>query len=205
MYTKCISLIPHKTFTFAKAWLQFANFLIRRNDLPKARKMLGAAIGMAPKPKLFQGYIQLELSLREFDRARKLYERFLCWNPSNCTAWIKYGQVERLLGDFDRARGILEIAVLQETLDMPEVLWKAYIDFEIGEREWDRARNLYERLLERTEHVKVLYSFLILRFGFRLQRSNWNAMTVVSKCLVPFMSEQRLHLSSVDPRKSAVF
>lgn len=155
VYTKCISMIPHKTFTFAKVWLQYANFLIRRSDLPRARKMLGAAIGMAPKPKLFNGYIQLELSLREFDRARKLYERYLLWNPSNCTAWIKYAKVEQTLGDYDRTRGILEIAILQDNLDMPEVLWKAYIDFEIGEREWDRARRLYERLLERTEHVKV--------------------------------------------------
>lgn len=38
---------------------------------------------------------------------------------------------------------------------MPEILWKAYIDFEVGQEEMDRARELYERLLERTLHVKV--------------------------------------------------
>jgi crooked neck len=32
---------------------------------------------MCPKPKLFTGYIELEMRLREFDRVRKLYERFL--------------------------------------------------------------------------------------------------------------------------------
>ena len=36
-----------------------------------------------------------------------------------------------------------------------QVLWKAYIDFEIGEEEYDHTRELYERLMERTKHVKV--------------------------------------------------
>lgn len=42
---------------------------------------------------------------------------------------------------------------------MPEMLWKGYIDFEIDEGEGDNARSLYERLLERTGHVKVWISF----------------------------------------------
>lgn len=36
-----------------------------------------------------------------------------------------------------------------------QVLWKAYIDFEIEQEEHDRTRDLYERLLKRTQHVKV--------------------------------------------------
>lgn len=60
-----------------------------------------------------------------------------------------------LLGDVDRSRAIFELAVSQPRLDMPELLWKAYIDFEIGADEIENARNLYERLLERTLHVKV--------------------------------------------------
>ncbi|KAJ8684931.1 hypothetical protein QAD02_020724, partial [Eretmocerus hayati] len=38
---------------------------------------------------------------------------------------------------------------------MPEVIWKSYIDYEISQGEPDRVRQLYERLLERTQHVKV--------------------------------------------------
>lgn len=33
-------------------------------DLPAARKVLGAAIGMCPKEALFKGYIQLEFDVR---------------------------------------------------------------------------------------------------------------------------------------------
>ena len=38
------------------------------------------------------------------------------------------------------------------------MLWKAYIDFEINEQEFERARQLYERLLDKTSHVKVCLS-----------------------------------------------
>lgn len=44
---------------------------------------------------------------------------------------------------------------------MPELLWKAYIDLEIEEGERERARALYERLLERSGHVKVWISYAL--------------------------------------------
>lgn len=42
---------------------------------------------------------------------------------------------------------------------LPLLFFKAYIDFEIEQEENERARALYERLLERTQHVKVWMSF----------------------------------------------
>jgi len=42
---------------------------------------------------------------------------------------------------------------------MPELLWRAYIEFEISEGEHDRTRQLYERLLDRTKHLKVWVSY----------------------------------------------
>lgn len=74
--------------------------------------------------KLFRGYIELEIQLREFDRCRTLYEKFLEFGPENCTVWMKFAELETLLGDVDRARGIYELAIKQPRLDMPEILWK---------------------------------------------------------------------------------
>lgn len=71
---------------------------------------------------------------------------------------MKFAELEKELGDLDRARAIFELAITQP-LDMPEVVWKAYIDFEYDEEEWDRTRALYKRLLERTSHVKVWISW----------------------------------------------
>lgn len=161
VYKAAIKLVPHKQFTFAKLWLQYAYFEIRRLDVNAARKVLGASIGMCPKPKLFTGYIELEMRLREFDRVRTLYEKFLTYDPSLSSAWIQWTQVEGAVEDFARVRAIFELAVQQE-LDMPELVWKAYIDFEVEEGERERARHLYERLLERTGHYKVFTSYALM-------------------------------------------
>jgi crooked neck len=70
---------------------------------------------------------------------------------------VQFAELETLLGDNDRARAIYELAITQPRLDMPELLWKAYIDFEVGQEMFENARQLYERLLERTSHVKVRF------------------------------------------------
>jgi crooked neck len=57
----------------------------------------------------------------------------------------------------DRARALFEYAIAQPQLDMPEFLWKTYIDFEIDQEEFGRVRNLFRKLLERTKHVKVTF------------------------------------------------
>ncbi|OZJ03774.1 Pre-mRNA-splicing factor clf1 [Bifiguratus adelaidae] len=159
VYAECLKLIPHKKFTFAKVWLLNAQFEVRRMDVVAARKLLGRAIGMCPKDKLFKGYIDLEMELCEFDRCRVLYSKFLEFNPANCGAWIRFTEMERRLEEYERTRAIFELAVDQPVLDMPEMLWKAYIDFEFSLDEYDRTRALYQRLLQRTEHVKVWISF----------------------------------------------
>jgi len=158
VYRACLDVVPHKKFTFAKVWLLYAQFEVRQKDIGRARKTLGAAIGICPKAKLYRGYIDLEIQLREFQRCRLLYEKFLLFDPENCAAWMKFAELETLLGDVDRARGIYELAVSQQRLDMPEVLWKAYIDFEVEQDEMDKARDLYRQLLSKTQHVKVWMS-----------------------------------------------
>ena len=101
VYKACIELVPHKLFTFAKIWVMYAKFEIRQRDLTAARKVLGIALGKCPKPKLYKSYIELELQLREFDRCRKLFEKFLEYNPENCATWIKFAELEGVLGDVE--------------------------------------------------------------------------------------------------------
>ncbi|KAK7432562.1 NineTeen Complex (NTC) component [Neonectria magnoliae] len=159
IYNTCLGLIPHKKFTFAKIWLMAAQFEIRQGELTAARKILGRAIGICPKDKIFNGYIDLERRLFEFVRCRTLYEKHIEYNAANCQTWIKFAELERGLDDLERTRAIFELAVQQPQLDMPELLWKAYIDFEEEEGEYERTRELYERLLEKTDHVKVWISY----------------------------------------------
>merc|ERR1711971_982315 len=158
VYNASLNIIPHKKFTFAKLWLMYAQFEIRQRDVKMARRILGTALGKCPKAKLFRGYIDLEIQLREFNRCRTLYDKFLQFDSENCSAWMKFAELENLLGDTDRARSVFELAVNQPRLDMPELLWKQYIDFEVEQEEYDKARLLYKNLLSKTNHVKVWLS-----------------------------------------------
>jgi crooked neck len=71
-----LKLVPHKKFTFGKLWIFYANFSIRCNDLPKARKIFGRVIGLCPKEKVFREYIKLEEQLCQLDRVRQIYEKY---------------------------------------------------------------------------------------------------------------------------------
>ncbi|KAI4467732.1 pre-mrna splicing factor [Holotrichia oblita] len=148
----------------------------RTKNLTIARKILGMAIGMCPRDKLFRGYIDLEIQLREFDRCRILYQKFLEFGSENCVTWMKFAELETLLGDYERARAIYELAINQSRLDMPELLWKSYIDFEISQEEFENARRLYERLLERTIHVKVWLSYAKFELSNSTSEDNLNVL-----------------------------
>ena len=54
VYRECLKLVPHKSFSFSKIWVMAANFEIRAKRLDAARKILGLAIGLAPKDKIFK-------------------------------------------------------------------------------------------------------------------------------------------------------
>jgi len=194
VYKALLATIPHETFSFAKAFALAAQLEVRQRDLGQARKLLGQGIGRTGKlgkEKVFKDYIHLERQLGEVDRCRTLYGKYLEAQPTNVHAWSKFAELEVQLGEVRRARAVFELAVAQPQLDMPELLWKQYIDFEIstaqeGEEDDDednededkeegngneeeedlglggkarRVRELYERLLDRTQHVKVWVSY----------------------------------------------
>ena len=99
VYEACLSIIPHKKFSFSKIWIYGAKVHIRRKDLDSARKLLGKAIGLCGKEKIFVEYIALELTLGEVDRCRALYNNYLKAMPHNCKAWARYAGLERSVGE----------------------------------------------------------------------------------------------------------
>ncbi|KAL6056271.1 Crooked neck-like protein 1, variant 2 [Balamuthia mandrillaris] len=159
VYKECLRIVPHSVFSFSKLWIYYAKFELRQKQLAEARSILGHAIGIHPKEKVFEYYIDLEMNLANIDRCRTLYQKYLETFPNSCRAWLRFASFERDLGENKRARAIFELAIDQPLLDMPENVWKAYIDFEIANEKHDRVRQLYERLLQRTKHVKVWISY----------------------------------------------
>uniref|UniRef100_A0A7S3NLE9 Suppressor of forked domain-containing protein n=1 Tax=Aureoumbra lagunensis TaxID=44058 RepID=A0A7S3NLE9_9STRA len=175
IYRACLDLIPHQNFTFAKLWLLTAQLELRLGNLDAVRQIMGQALGTCghlQKPKLYLGYAHIERQLGELDRCRKILAKFVQDAPASCQAWINFAQLEIELGENARARAIFDLAVSQPLLDTPETLWKAYIDFELRieqdpeDKDFDDVKNhdsrvasLYERLLEKSKHVKVWISF----------------------------------------------
>jgi crooked neck len=49
-------------------WVLAAKLEVRQKRLDSARKILGMALGMAPKDKTYKAYIELELQLGNIDR-----------------------------------------------------------------------------------------------------------------------------------------
>lgn len=83
------------------------------------------------------------------------------FDPTNSAAWIKYAELETQLEDLARVRAIFDLGLSQQQLSMPELLWKAYIDFETEEGEREKVRALYERLINISGHVKVWISYAL--------------------------------------------
>jgi crooked neck len=154
VYEDALAAVPHKSFSFSKLWTQYAQFEIRQLNLDKARKVFGVGLGKLGSPKLYESYIEMEMQLGEIERCRTLYEKYIQRHPNYPSAWAKFAEFERSLEETERSRAIMELAVEQQ-VDMPEVLWKAYIDLEIEAGDHDQVRDLFRRLLDKTTHVKV--------------------------------------------------
>eukprot|EP01100_Stratorugosa_tubuloviscum_P009829 TRINITY_DN413_c0_g1_i1.p1 TRINITY_DN413_c0_g1~~TRINITY_DN413_c0_g1_i1.p1 ORF type:complete len:691 (-),score=316.26 TRINITY_DN413_c0_g1_i1:29-2101(-) len=155
----CLKTIPHQSFSFAKVWVHLAHLEIRKQDVQRARQVFGNALGKAKSLKIYDAYIDLEQKLGNIDKCRKLFENALEYCASTCATWIKYAKLERELNEIERARAIYNLSIEQPALDMPELVWKEFIDFEISQAEYDNTRKLYRKLLERSKHVKIWLSF----------------------------------------------
>ena len=115
-------------------------------------------MAICPKEKVIDSYVDLEVSLGNIDRVRKIYQSYIEKLPENSNSWVKYAEFEKSLEEKERAECIYESAI-NLTLDIPEMVWKSYINMEIEIENYEKVRNLYERLLSKTKHVKVWLSY----------------------------------------------
>jgi crooked neck len=88
-----------------------------------------------------------------------LYEKFIERFADNPVPWIKFGEFEKDLEEYERFENIFELAIENNQMNMPETVWRAYIDNEISLKNFEKVRELYERLLERSKHIKIWVAF----------------------------------------------
>ncbi|KAK6464680.1 cell cycle control protein [Scheffersomyces coipomensis] len=181
IWNRCLKIIPHTEFTFGKIWKYYAEFELRNDEkegLSKARKILGRAIGQSSSKKakksLFVYYIALETKLGEWDRVRKLYEKWLetttlSKDKSNSIpVLLKYVEFETGLNESDRLISIYNAALkLSENENIAskflptETLWISFIQYYQDEMKYDEARQLYRKLIDKTSNPRVWISLAI--------------------------------------------
>eukprot|EP00915_Cephaloidophora_sp_WS-2016_P006272 GHVH01008260.1.p1 GENE.GHVH01008260.1~~GHVH01008260.1.p1 ORF type:complete len:635 (+),score=97.84 GHVH01008260.1:2218-4122(+) len=164
--SQAIDTVPHKELTFKKLWKYAFEFELRNGSLAGARQVLGKALGMGGKmkPSLFLLYGQLELRLGYLDRARTIYAKYVEFHPTDPKSWISCVELEVVAGDVERARYFCEQAVTVEDLTVPEVVWKKYIELELSQEQFDKARQIYERLLILSDHFQVYKAYSDFEF-----------------------------------------
>eukprot|EP00382_Lankesteria_abbotti_P004336 CAMPEP_0113851798 /NCGR_PEP_ID=MMETSP0372-20130328/4931_1 /TAXON_ID=340204 /ORGANISM="Lankesteria abbotti" /LENGTH=212 /DNA_ID=CAMNT_0000822829 /DNA_START=123 /DNA_END=758 /DNA_ORIENTATION=- /assembly_acc=CAM_ASM_000359 len=101
----------------------------------------------------------MELRLGNIDRCRLIFAKFVEIHPRNPNSWIALVDLETTAEEIERVRSVCETALDIDVADFPELIWKAYIDAEVNNGDIARARQLFERLLERTQHSKVFKSY----------------------------------------------
>uniref|UniRef100_A0AAQ5YAU3 Pre-mRNA-splicing factor Syf1/CRNKL1-like C-terminal HAT-repeats domain-containing protein n=1 Tax=Amphiprion ocellaris TaxID=80972 RepID=A0AAQ5YAU3_AMPOC len=143
------------------AWFDYLRLVESDADPDTVREVYERAIANVPpiqEKRHWRRYIYLwinyalyeELEVKDPERTRQVYQACLDLTPHKkftfAKIWLLYAQFEIRQKNLQGARKVM-------------VLWKSYIDFEIEQEEFGNTRNLYKRLLQRTQHVKVWISY----------------------------------------------
>ncbi|EER04454.1 CGI-201 protein, short form, putative [Perkinsus marinus ATCC 50983] len=169
VYHTALGLFRSRKIYFSKLYNAYAEFEIRQMDVGRARLVYGRAIGESKKASVFRSYIQFEFNLGQVDRARRICASYVSAHSLEAASWVCWMDMEMKLSEVNRARKLGEMAIRladesasdesDEIMNEPELIWKKCIDIEIEQGEMENARDLFERLLDRTTHVKVWRSY----------------------------------------------
>lgn len=156
VYERALSHYDHARLSSVTLWSSYAALLVRQRASPaQCRKLWGSALGRtrgnpAANPKIILAYIDFELKLDDFGRARKLFG-ILCTNwPQLATTWIAFARFEAKQTELERASALWELA-LGLDLDSKDSVWLEYIDYAAEFVSIDAARAIAQRALEQSE------------------------------------------------------
>ncbi|EDO08038.1 tetratricopeptide repeat (TPR) domain containing protein [Babesia bovis T2Bo] len=161
VYRKALQVLPKD---FAKFYILLAELYLRQGDLDSMRKTFGLGLGQCKKPKLFETYAQIELKLGNLDRCRHIHAKYIETWPFKPESWLSFIELELMLNERKRVRGLCEAAIAMDQMDMPETVWNRYIEIEREWQQYAHVRNIYERLLLKTTHIKVFLSYCEFEF-----------------------------------------
>lgn len=149
-------IIPHEKFTFAKVWVLNAQLELLEGNLSNMRQIFGRALGIQPKSKLFKSYIEIEIKLREFERVRRIYQKYIEFDYSNPKVWCEYAEFEQNLDEFERSRELHHIAIDSDKGFLHGrdklIIIKHLILMETELRNFEEVENLYTKYLQLSDY-----------------------------------------------------
>ncbi|KAH9719261.1 Crooked neck protein [Citrus sinensis] len=140
-------------------WIKYAKFEMKMGEVDRARNVYEHAVEKLADDEeaeqLFVAFAEFEERCKETERARCIYKFALDHIPKGRAEdlYRKFVAFEKQYGDRE---GIEDAIVGKRRFQYED---EAYIDFEISQGEYERTRALYERLLDRTKHLKVWISY----------------------------------------------
>ena len=147
IYNDLLTKVPHSKFTISRLWIMYSFFEVRQGEIANARRIFGLSIAQCPRASVFNAYIEMESLLKEYNRVRIIYQKYVSCIPSDIRGWVKYAEFESQQGEIQLARNIFEEAIESKAIESNDLLWSLYIDFESKVGNIDHVRSLFERSL----------------------------------------------------------
>ncbi|KAI5955874.1 CLF1 [Candida jiufengensis] len=178
VWNNSLKIIPHQVPTSEKIWIGLFEFELRNdptNGLTKARKILGRALGQmnkyGPDQNIIKYYIKFEEKLKEWDRMRSIYQKWLELSlifGLNCNGIIKrYLKFESYLEETDRCESLIKMVLdlckdesLAQSFDQDEIFQLA-IDFFTDEMKYEEIRKLYRNSVKTKPTVDNWINFAL--------------------------------------------
>lgn len=157
IYTRVLRLLPENTCP--EIWIAAAECCLRHQGLAEMRAFFGQAIEQCARLKVFCAYSDLELRIGNVVESRQVCQNMLSQFPTSHNAWLAFIDLEQVLSEHARVHALYEAGVTIEEMDEPEIFWQRYIEYETENKAAARVISLYQRLLAKTRHVKVILSY----------------------------------------------
>eukprot|EP00835_Amoeboradix_gromovi_P002926 NODE_178_length_15814_cov_0.338657.p2 type:complete len:667 gc:universal NODE_178_length_15814_cov_0.338657:12470-14470(+) len=95
---------------------------------------------------LWMNYATFELQLKNYDRARSIFERALDIDYRNTRIWTKYIEMEISNKQFNYARNLYERVV--SLLPKVDQFWLKYIQLQVNQKQFKSVMELYNRWID---------------------------------------------------------
>lgn len=155
-----IKMTLNKKLSFGKLWIHRAFLEVRQENIAGARQIFGTAIAQCPKCSVFNSYIEMESCLKESNRVRAIFDKYIELVPGDVRPWINYAMFESRSGDINKAREIFKKAIAGEEAYNMKLIWSFYIDFEYHNGDLETVSKLFEESLNKDPEFERLQNWI---------------------------------------------